>query len=407
MHFTKNRLFVAIMALGLPMASFAQSTVVVPPPAAPGAQAKAPFQITAPAAARVATPVAVPTAAPVAAPVAGYPVGNVPAKAATASGAVAQAPAVLPPASTGSINPAAAQGATGPSAPPLIDIALPNAPRPEAAPASDLKPSAPGHAIAKAKKAKKVEKKEDGDTTVVKAVADPYAGIIGTPVSDSQLNRFVFPEAVEGVFFQEGAPLPDCSDKATDMDPCHPVFLNGKRMMLLQLRAGAKGPVQMLVHMKSGEMMTMNLMPAPGPGAVVRVGGAEDGPSDARLAEAKSAKGVSANNAAGMTGSEQDVQTLSRFAAGDIPAGFESVSVDPTPVHFELFDVIQQASWENGAGLRAHLFMVKAHGNTPVAVSPSLFRQDNVKALALDRDTITNTAPAYLYMLEAVPTENQ
>ncbi len=51
--------------------------------------------------------------------------------------------------------------------------------------------------------------------------------------------------------------------------------------------------------------------------------------------------------------------------------------------------------------------MVKARGNAPVAVSPSLFRQDNVKALALDRDTITNTAPAYLYMLEAVPTENQ
>lgn len=406
MYFNKNRLFVAIMALGLPAAAFAQSTVVVPPPAAPGAQAKAPVQISAPAAARIATPVAVPVAAPVsapvAAPVAGYPVGN------ASAGAVAQAPAVIPPASTASINPAAAQGASAPSAPPLIDIALPNAPKPDAVPAGDLKPAAPGHAVAKAKRAKKAGKpKEDGDTTIVKAAADPFAGIIGTPVSDSQLNRFVFPEAVEGVFFQEGAPLPDCPEKASDMDPCHPVFLNGKRMMLLQLRAGAKGPVQMLVHMKSGEMKTMDLMPAPGPGAVVRVGGAEDGPSDARLAEAKSSKGVSGNNAGGMTGSEQDVQTLSRFASGDIPAGFEPVAVDPTPVHFELFDVIQQASWEDGAGLRAHLFIVKARGNTPVAVSPSLFRQDNVKALALDRDTITNTAPAYLYMLEAVPTENQ
>jgi hypothetical protein len=411
MNFTKNRLFVAIMALGLPVASFAQSSVVVPPPAAPGMQAKAPVQFTAPAAARIATPVAVPVAAPVSASVSGYPVGNAAASnsAAASAGASAQAPAVLPPTTTGSINPAAAQGASAPvNAPPLIDIALPNAPKPDAASiGGDLKPLAPGHVPAKkAAKSKKAEKKDDGDTTVVKVVADPYAGIVGTPVSDSQLNRFVFPEAVEGVFFQEGAPLPDCSDKATDMDPCHPVFLNGKRMMLLQLRAGAKGPVQMLVHMKSGAMKTMNLMPAAGPGAVVRVDGAEDGPSDTRLAEAKSSKGVSANNASGMTGSEQDVQTLSRFAAGDIPAGFAPVDVDPTPVHFELFDVIQQASWEDGAGLRAHLFLVKAHGKTPVAVSPSLFRQDNVKALALDRDTITNTEPAYLYMLEAVPTEN-
>jgi hypothetical protein len=412
MNFTKNRLFVAIMALGLPVASLAQSSVVVPPPVAPGMQAKAPIQIAAPAAARIATPVAVPVAAPVSASVQGYPVGNTVASnsAGASGGTSAQAPAVLPPTSAGSINPAAAQGASAPvNAPPLIDIALPNAPKPDAATVGgDLKPLAPGHVPAKkAAKSKKAEKsKDDGDTTVVKAVADPYSGIVGTPVSDSQLNRFVFPEAVEGVFFQEGAPLPDCSDKATDMDPCHPVFLNGKRMMLLQLRAGAKGPVQMLVHMKSGAMKTMNLMPAAGPGAVVRVDGAEDGPSDTRLAEAKSSKGVSANNGSGMTGSEQDVQTLSRFAAGDIPAGFAPVDVDSTPVHFELFDVSQQASWEDGAGLRAHLFLVKAHGKTPVAISPSLFRQDNVKALALDRDTITNTEPAYLYMLEAVPTEN-
>jgi hypothetical protein len=410
MHFTKKRLFVAIMALGLPVASFAQGGVVVPPPAQPGMQARAPIQVTAPAAARIAIPVAVPSATPAAAAPQGYPIGTAAASANVVASAGTSAPTVLPPTSTASINPAAAQGASAPvNAPPLIDIALPNAPKPDAAPvAGDLKPLAPGHVPAKkAARAKKADKpKDDGDTAVVKVPVDPYSGIVGTPVSDSQLNRFVFPEAVEGVFFQEGAPLPDCSDKATDMDPCHPVFLNGKRMMLLQLRAGAKGPVQMLVHMKSGAMKTMNLMPAAGPGAVVRVDGAEDGPSDERLAEAKSSKGISANNAGGMTGSEQDVQTLSRFAAGDIPAGFSPVDIDSTPVHFELFDVIQQASWEDGAGLRAHLFMVKAHGKTPVAVSPSLFRQDNVKALALDRDTITNTEPAYLYMLEAVPTEN-
>ncbi|WP_088509499.1 TraK domain-containing protein [Burkholderia ubonensis] len=386
MHFTKTRLFAAIMALGLPMASIAQTApVIVPPPSAPGAAAKAQVAQVPTAATQIAAPVAV---AP--------------------SASSAPAPTVLPPTATNSVNPAVAQGAAPVTPPPVIDIALPAAPKPDAAPAGDLKPSAPGHSVKKVAKAKKVVKDhDDGETTRVKAPADPFAGIVGTPVSDSQLNRFVFPEAVEGVFFQEGAPLPECPDKASDMDPCKPVFLNGKRMMLLQLRAGAKGPVQMLVHMKSGRVTTMNLMPSAGPGAVIRVDGAEDGASDSRLAEGKSSRGAAGvNGASGMSGSEENVEMLSRFARGDIPAGFEPVAVDGKPIRFELFDVVQQASWDNGAGLRAHLFQVKAHGKTPVAISPALFRQENVKALALDRETITNKEPALLYMLEFVPTEN-
>lgn len=381
MQFNKSRLFVAIMAIGLPVASFAQQAaapVIVPPPAAPGASA--PQQQAAPA-----------------------PAVKAPAQIAPQ----ASAPVVLPPAKADSVNPAATAGAV--TAHPLIDIAIPAAPKPDApsAKGDDLKPAAPG--VAKKPVAAKPKKAVDADGEVkhVKAPIDPFSGIVGTPVSDSQLNRFVFPEAVEGIFFQEGAPLPECAEKASDMDPCKPVFLNGKRMMLLQLRAGAKGPVQMLVHLKSGRVVTMNLMPAAGPGAVVRVEGAEDGASDTRLAEGKSGKGAKGvNGAAGMTASEQNVEMLSRFARGDIPAGFEPVAVDGKPVRFELFDVVQQASWDNGAGLRAHLFQVKAHGKTPVAISPALFRTENVKALALDRETITNKEPALLYMLEFVPTEN-
>lgn len=380
MQFNKSRLFVAIMAIGIPVASFAQAAapVIVLPPAAPGAVSPQQQAATAPAAkapAQIAPQVA--------------------------------APVVLPPTKADSVNPAATAGAVTP--PPLIDIAIPDAPKPDApsAKSDDLKPSAPG-AVKKpvaAKPKKAVD--ADGEVKRIKATIDPFSGIVGTPVSDSQLNRFVFPEAVEGIFFQEGAPLPECAENAGDMDPCKPVFLNGKRMMLLQLRAGAKGPVQMLVHLKSGRVVTMNLMPAAGPGAVVRVEGAEDGASDTRLAEGKSAKGAKGvNGAAGMTASEQNVEMLSRFARGDIPAGFEPVAVDSKPVRFELFDVVQQASWDNGAGLRAHLFQVKAHGKTPVAISPALFRSENVKALALDRETITSKEPALLYMLEFVPTEN-
>jgi hypothetical protein len=366
MQFNKNRILAAILALGLPVAAFAQSAAtVVPPPMAPGA--------TAPASA--AQPVAAPT--------------------------------VLPPTSASSVNPAAAVQGAGPSAPPaLIDIALPAAPKPSVAAAGDLKPAAPKQAAKKAVKPKSATK-DESEAPRVKVPVDPFAGIIGTPVSDSQLNRFVFPEAVEGVFFQEGAPLPECPEKASEMDPCKPVFLNGKRVMLLQLRAGAKGPVQMVVHTKSGRFTTMNLMPAAGPGAVIRVDGAEDGASDARLAEGKSQAGArgAAPGKDGMTATEQNTETLARLARGDIPAGFEPVAVDGKPVRFELFDVVQRASWDNGAGLRLHLFQVSAHGATPVVISPALFRKENVKALALDRETITHEEPALLYMLEQVPTE--
>lgn len=367
MQFNKNRILAAILAVGLPVAAFAQTAAhVVPPPMAPGAAAPAPVAV--------------------------------------APTATAQAPTVLPPTSASSANPAV--GAQAPSAPPpLIDIALPAAPKPTAS-QGDLKPSAPKQAAKKGAKVKSA--KDDEPAPRVKVPADPFAGIIGTPVSDSQLNRFVFPEAVEGVFFQEGAPLPECPENAGEMDPCKPIFLNGKRVMLLQLRAGAKGPVQMIVHAKSGAFTTMNLMPAAGPGAVIRVGGAEDGASDTRLAEAKSAAGARGAGQAGgnMTASEQNTETLARLARGDIPAGFEAVAVDGKPVRFELFDVVQRASWDNGAGLRMHMFQVKAHGATPVVISPALFRKENVKALALDRETITNTEPAMLYMLEQVPTEN-
>lgn len=359
----------AMIAAGSPVASFAQGAPIVPPPTPLGSSAPAPA---------VATPAA---------------------------------PSVLPPAQAPSVNPAAVTSQPVTPAT-LLDVAIPAAPKPVApvvAPTADLKPAAPG-----AKAVKKASTKADSapkDTEAseakkAKLPADPFAGIVGTPVSDSQLNRFIFPEPIEGIYFQEGAPLPDCPENAGAQDPCKPVFLNGKRMMLLQLRAGAKGPVQMLTHLESGRVVTLNLMPTAGPGAIVRVDGAEDGASDSRLAAGRSEAGIGgANDAQGLTASEQNVELLSRFARGDIPAGFEAMPVSAGPVRFSLFDATQQASWDNGAGLKAHMFQIKAHGDQPVAISAELFRHSSVLALALDRETITASEPAYLFMLETVAEE--
>lgn len=371
----------AMLATGTPVASFAQGAPIVPPPTPLGAP-RAQVAVQAPAAA----PVAAATAAP------------------------AAAPGVIPPEQAPSINPAAV--ASKPVSPAtLLDVAIPAAPKPSAAapaPAVDLKPTAPGSSTAKSPAAKPAAKKgkdveEAADAKKAKLPADPFAGIEGTPVSDSQLNRFIFPEPIEGVYFQEGAPLPTCDEHAGEQDPCKPVFLNGKRMMLLQLRAGAKGPVQMLTHLQSGRVITHNLMPAAGPGSIIRVDGAEDGASDTRLAAGRSSAGAgNAKDAQGLTASEQYVELLARFARGDVPAGFEAMPVDPGVTRFSLFDVTQQATWDNGAGLKAHLFQIKAHGEQPVAISAELFRHNAVQAMALDRETITASEPAYLFMLEMV-----
>jgi len=231
-------------------------------------------------------------------------------------------------------------------------------------------------------------------------IPEAFAGLQMTPVSESQLNRFIFPEPIEGIYFSEGAPLPECAEGAGPQDPCKPVFLNGKRMMLLQLRAGAKGPVQMLVHLQSGRVLTMNLAPTSGPGAIVRVEGAEDGASDARLMAAQ--RDASRSKSESMSASEQWVALLARFARGELPAGFEAEHVGPA-VRFDFFDVIPQAAWGNGSGIRAHLFQIRAHGEQPVAINSGLFRTENVKALALDRETITHDNPAFLYVLEHLP----
>lgn len=365
MKLTKNRLFAAVLALGLPISAFAQSNLsYVPPPVAP-------------------TGVSTPVNAPVAAK---------------------DEPAVIPPAVASSINPAVPAPATQ-----TIDVALPDAPKQNAANTSDLKPAGPAIATTTSKAQAKgpTSTKSKPASTKVSKAADPFAGLVVTPVSDTQLNRFVFPEPVANIFFPEGAPLPECPADAAPMDPCKPVFLNGKRMMLLQMRAGAQGPVQMLVLLKSGRMDTMYLMPSPGPGAIIRIDGAEDGASDTRLAEGRSAAGTGGlDGVTGMGASEQHVELLSRIARGDIPAGFEPVGADGGLVRFELFDVIPQATWDNGAGLRAYLFQVKAHDKNPVALSPGLFRRPNIKAVALDRETITNSEPAMLFVLEAMPTEN-
>lgn len=300
---------------------------------------------------------------------------------------------ILPPDRVDSLRPSAAPAND------LVNIDLPSAPE---KPTADLRPTAPKAKAEKKAVAKKGSKPAPADDSVALTRAeDPFSGLVGMPVSDSQLNRFVFPEPVEGIYFPEGTPLTECPKDASPQDPCKPIFLNGRRMMLLQLRAGAQGPIQMLVHLKSGRMLALNLAPGRGPGAVIRVDGAEDGASDTRLAESKLQAGKSAG---GLSATEQDVALLARFARGDIPGGYESVIPGKT-VRYDLFDAVPMATWSDGARQRVHLLQLRVRGKSPVAVNPGMFRGSNVLAVALDRETIAPRSAAELYLLENVEVE--
>ena len=311
--------------------------------------------------------------------------------------AVATAPPVavsapVPPVAVANVTPptpvsGVGEGLTKPQ-PELVTLDLPS--KPEGEP---LKPAAPAPKKVK-KPVKKLKAVADPEITQFKPSDDPFAGVLGMPVSDSQLNQFVFPEPVAGLYFPEGSPLPECGKDAAVSDPCKPVFLNGRRIVLLQLRAGAHGPVQMLVHMQSGAMQTLELMPARGPGSVIRIKGAEDGSSDERLAAAAATK-----PAGGLAASEQDVALVAQFARGDIPGGYEPADVGETR-RYDLFEVAPVAVWSNGSSLKVTLSQVKAYGAAPVAVNAGLFRGEGIKAVALDRETVTQTKPALLYQLE-------
>lgn len=332
---------------------------------------------------------------------------NIVAPPAPPAGVSAKSDAVLAPQVVTDVRAGAiALGSTGNVQPPdMLNVVLPPPPK-----SADLLPPAV-KSIAKTKqRASKVDEGSSSSTARFfkspaepeSAIPDPFSSLTTTPVSDSQLNRFVFPEKVEGIYFPEGTPLPTCADDAAANDPCKPVFLNNRKMMLLQLKAGAKGPIQMLVHFHSGRMVTLNLAPGNGPGAIVRVDGAIDGASDARLAVTQNEEANrTAKASATKTAAEIDVDLISQFAKGAIPAGFESVKVGAA-TRFSQFDVIPLATWSNGAGLRAHLMQVQGLSDKPVAINPGLFRAKNVKGLALDRETITAKSPAMLYLLEQV-----
>jgi len=371
MKFQRTKLFLAVLSFAAAPVAFAQATVVVPPPPVkPG------------------TPVVAQAAAPAVAPVA--PVDIAASAVASVDGAPVRAQA--------SAAQAAAPG--GGSIEDVMNLSMPRPPEP---PSEALTPKVKGPAATPKKKPEQSVKRTTPPVERKAEVVDPFAGVVGTPVSDSQLNRFMFPEPVEGVYFAEGAPLPECAENAGPKDPCKPVFLNGKKLMLLQLRAGAKGPIQMMVHLKSGRVIDLNLAPAQGPGAVVRVDGADDGVSDSRLAAAKQAE-QSIGLGQGPSAAESHVALLSKFASGAIPAGY-APEVTRAAVRFDTFDLIPLARWSNGGALKANLYKVQGFGETPVAVSSNMFQTDSVKALALDRNAVTKSQPALLYVLEQVEEE--
>ena len=223
----------------------------------------------------------------------------------------------------------------------------------------------------------------------------PFAGLSQTQVSDTQLNQFIFPEPVEGLYFPEGAPLPECPKNAQPQDPCKPIFLNGRKLLLLPLRVGAKGPIQMLAHMNSGRIISFNLAPAAGPGTLVRVDDSDYGASDARLARLRNAPETPADSGP----SAADLALLGRFVQGDIVAGFEPIALAAS-TRLANFDLIPVATWSDGNKTKVHFLQVRPFADIPVSLNAAMFRGVGVRAVALAKDSATFQSPSMVYVLE-------
>lgn len=322
--------------------------------------------------------------------------------AAKSNGVITTPTAPLTPASA----PVAASSSSGASAATddLLIPVLPLAPAPEVLKASapaDKQVCAPAPVVKKANKNAPLAQKVDAPEKVLapepkpEAEKSPFAGLSLTQVSDSQLNQFIFPEPVEGLYFPEGSPLPECPKNAQPQDPCKPIFLNGKKLLLLPMRVGAKGPVQMLAHLNSGRIVTFNLSPAQGPGTLVRVENADYSASDSRIAKAKNAQSHMDGNSA----SEMDIALLGRFVKGDIPAGYEPIAI-AAPTRLAQFDLIPSATWSDGNQMKAHMIQIRPFNGEVVSINAGMFKGEGVKAVALDKDTASAKFPATVFILE-------
>ncbi len=222
------------------------------------------------------------------------------------------------------------------------------------------------------------------------ALEAPIPGVV--TVSDYEFNTFVFPDAIKRVLFPAGSPVVG-----------KPVYLAENTQLMLQFAKSAEKnskPVQMVVELEGGAVVSVRVLPRAVPGVTHSVNGARPRSSVAAAKRAMTAEGQQS-----VTPRGEDIELLKKVVtSGEAPDGFEPVRL-PRPTRFDKFTVVPLAGWTDGASKRVLVFsLVAAPGQTAV-VSPQQFYRPGINAVMLDGDVVDSANSPQLFVVEEMRDE--
>jgi hypothetical protein len=214
--------------------------------------------------------------------------------------------------------------------------------------------------------------------------AAPRAGEV--VVSDRDFNRFVFSAPVVQLIFAAGAPVLG-----------EPVYMAGNTQVLIQLQRGTDKSVQMVAELEGGKVQTLTLVPRPIAGVVHSEAGIrERAGAPAQPLMAKSAGDTAPRG--------EDIELLKRVVQGDIPGGFESISL-PRPTRFDKFTVVPLAGWSDSVSRRVLVFSLVAVPGQTAVVAPPQFYRPGISAVLVDGDAVDANNSPTLYVVEEMQDE--
>lgn len=248
------------------------------------------------------------------------------------------------------------------------------------APAFAQSQERPGVALTRA--AKSADKPAAGPDMTFEA---PRPGTV--TVSDRDFNRFVFPAPVRKLVMPAGSPVLG-----------EPVYMANNTVVLVQFQRGADKPFEFIVETEQGTVHSVRVLPRPIDGVVYRVDGAREPRATATSVRA------GGEDAAAASPRGADIEMLKRFVSGDIPGGFEPVSL-PAPTRFEKFIVVPLAGWSDGANRRVMAFSLVAVAGQTAVVAPPQFYRPGIVAVMVDGDVVDAQNSPTLYAIEEVSDE--
>lgn len=218
------------------------------------------------------------------------------------------------------------------------------------------------------------------------ALEAPVSGAV--TVSDTEFNTFVFGAPIKRILFPAGSPVVG-----------KPVYMADNHQVLLQFGKGQKSPVQMVVELEPGEVVTMRVQPRSVPGVTHSVNGAR---VKARASQAGAAPRPNSGGPA--SARAEDIELLKHLvSSGQPPDGFTPISL-PAPARFDRFTVVPLVGWSD-MGKRIYVFSLVANAGQTSVVAPPQFYRDGITAVLLDGDVVDSAHSPQLFVVEELADE--